>query len=57
VYVIPDDPDALDTALAAGRSLAEAAPSSPARKALRDLAASLVGRRPAAPRRRVLGRL
>ena len=50
MHVIPDDQAALDAALAAGRSLAEAAPSSPARKAMRDLAASLVGRRsPACP--------
>ena len=57
LHVIPDDPAALDAALAAGRSLAEAAPSSAARRALRDLAGSLVGR-PAAERsrRRLAGR-
>jgi Flp pilus assembly CpaE family ATPase len=57
MHVIPDDPAALDAALAAGRSLAETAPGSPARKALRDLAASLVGRRTAPARRRFVGRL
>ncbi len=57
VHIIPDDPAALDAALAAGRSVAEAAPSSPARKALRELAASLVGRRSTPTRRRFVGRL
>jgi MinD-like ATPase involved in chromosome partitioning or flagellar assembly len=37
--LVPADPEACDSALAAGRSLTEAAPSSPARAALRDLAA------------------
>jgi MinD-like ATPase involved in chromosome partitioning or flagellar assembly len=53
VHVIPDDPEALDAALAAGRSLVEVAPSSPARRAIRELAASLIGRRPPAARRRL----
>jgi MinD-like ATPase involved in chromosome partitioning or flagellar assembly len=39
---IPYDRDALDTASAAARPLGEASPSSPARTALRDLAARLV---------------
>jgi Flp pilus assembly CpaE family ATPase len=56
VHVIPDDPQALDAALAAGRSLAEAAPSSAARRAIRDLAGSLVGRRPPTSRRRLASR-
>jgi MinD-like ATPase involved in chromosome partitioning or flagellar assembly len=57
LHVIPADPDALDAAMAAGRSLAEAAPSSAARRAIRELAGSLVGRRPATPRRRLASRL
>jgi Flp pilus assembly CpaE family ATPase len=56
VHVIPEDREALDTAMAAGRSLAEAAPSSAARRAIRDLAGSLIGRRPAASRRRIASR-
>ncbi|HTW20328.1 MAG TPA: P-loop NTPase [Mycobacteriales bacterium] len=35
---VPDDPDALDAALARGRLLSEAARNSPARTAIRDLA-------------------
>ncbi|MEJ5914152.1 AAA family ATPase [Pseudokineococcus sp. 1T1Z-3] len=42
VVVVPDDRPALDAALLAGRTLVEAAPRSPARAALRDLAATLV---------------
>jgi MinD-like ATPase involved in chromosome partitioning or flagellar assembly len=41
--LVPLDVAGLDTALAAGRTLAEAAPSSPARRALQGLAADLVG--------------
>jgi MinD-like ATPase involved in chromosome partitioning or flagellar assembly len=57
LHVIPNDPEALDAALAAGRSLAEAAPSSAARRAIRELAASLVGRPPPTSRRRLTSRL
>jgi MinD-like ATPase involved in chromosome partitioning or flagellar assembly len=57
VHVIPDDPEALDAAVAAGRSLVEVAPSSAARRAIRDLAGSLIGRRPPTSRRRLAGRL
>jgi MinD-like ATPase involved in chromosome partitioning or flagellar assembly len=57
VHVIPDDPDALDAALAAGRSLVEVAPSSAARRAIRDLAGRLVGRLPPTSRRRLAGHL
>lgn len=41
---IPDDRDALDAAMLAGRALAEAAPSSAARQAIARLAAELGGR-------------
>ena len=47
--LVPDDRDACDGALLAGRTLAEHAPSSPARLALADLAAELDG---VAPTRR-----
>jgi MinD-like ATPase involved in chromosome partitioning or flagellar assembly len=58
LHVIPDDPAALDAALAAGRSLAEVAPAAAARRALRDLAGSLVGHpEPPTRRRRLAGRL
>ncbi|MEO3935982.1 hypothetical protein V3N99_04395 [Dermatophilaceae bacterium Soc4.6] len=40
---VPDDPAAFDAALLQGRVLAECAPSSPARAALRTLAATLGG--------------
>ena len=40
--LVPADRDALDSALASGRTLAESAPSSPARSAVRALAATLV---------------
>ncbi len=43
VDFVPDDPRALDNAMREGRTLAECAPASPARSALRTLAASLVG--------------
>ena len=48
---IPDDREALDAALLAGRTLEEAAPSSPARTAIRELAMRLVGL-PSRPKRR-----
>jgi MinD-like ATPase involved in chromosome partitioning or flagellar assembly len=57
VQVIPEDREALDAAMAAGRSLVESAPSSAARRAIRELAASLVGRRPPSSRRRLVSRL
>ena len=41
--LVPDDREACDAALLAGRTLAEHAPSSPARAALADLAAELEG--------------
>ncbi|MDQ3457373.1 MAG: chromosome partitioning protein, partial [Actinomycetota bacterium] len=40
---LPDDPHAADAALAAGRTLADVAPRSRLRLALRDLAADLAG--------------
>jgi Flp pilus assembly CpaE family ATPase len=43
IHVIPDDREAVDAALAAGRTLAEIAPSSPAREAIRALAARIAG--------------
>lgn len=45
--LVPDDRTACDAALLAGRTLAEQAPSSPARLVLADLAAELAGARPA----------
>ncbi len=51
VSFVPHDVAGLDAALAAGRTLAEAVPGSPARNALAALAASLVGARPPATRR------
>lgn len=58
VHIVPDDRNAVDQALIAGRMLAEAAPNSPARAAVAGLAASLVGDdapagRPARWRRRL----
>ena len=52
VTFIPSDVVALDRALAAGRTLAEAAPTSPARLAIASLAADLLGVRPARSRSR-----
>ena len=55
--VVPMDVDGVDRAVAAGRTLAEAAAASPARIALAALAAQLVGAPPRArPRRRWLSR-
>ncbi len=51
VDFVPDDPQALDDAMREGRTLAECAPASPARNALRVLAASVAGM-PVASRRR-----
>lgn len=53
VAVIPDDRDACDAAMLAGRTLVEHAPTSRARIALRDLARELLPERvPDPPRRR-----
>jgi MinD-like ATPase involved in chromosome partitioning or flagellar assembly len=54
VAFVPADVPALDAALAAGRTLAEAAPASPARAALVALAAGLVGVRVPTRRRGLL---
>ena len=43
VLMVPDDPAAIDAALASGRTLAEASPGSPARAAIRTLAAQVAG--------------
>ena len=57
VVLVPADVAGVDRALAAGRTLAEAAPSSPARAAITALAAQLAGvTTPAPPRRRLLSR-
>ena len=56
VSLIPLDVAGVDAALAAGRSLTEAASTSPARLALADLAAGLVGVAPAPRKRRLLSR-
>ena len=53
---LPYDPAAADRATARGQSLAEAAPDSPLRRAIADLAASLAGRATAPRRRRLLRR-
>ena len=57
VVFVPLDVTGVDGALAAGRTLVEAAPSSPARLAVAALAAGLLGvSRQSRPRRRVLSR-
>ncbi len=57
LQVVPLDVDGVDRALAAGRMLVEASPSSPARLALAALAAGLVGApAPTRARRRLLSR-
>jgi len=58
VHVVPLDVDGVDRAVAAGRTLAEAAPGSPTRIALAALAARVVGvgARERGRRRRLLGR-
>jgi MinD-like ATPase involved in chromosome partitioning or flagellar assembly len=43
IAVIPQDQGAVDAAMTAGRALAELTPRSPARLAIRDLAASIAG--------------
>ena len=55
LHLVPLDVSGVDGALAAGRTLVEAAPSSPARQALAALAAALVGA-PVPSRRRRFGR-
>ncbi len=54
VAFVPADVPSFDAALAAGRTLAEAAPASPARAAFTALAADLAGVRLSRPRRRRL---
>ena len=57
VAVVPSDVVGTDRALAAGRTLAEAVPTSPARAAIAGLAAQLAGvSAPAPQRRRLVGR-
>ena len=57
VLFVPADVEGLDRALAAGRTLAEAVPASPARAAVSSMAAALLGVAPPAPaKRRVLSR-
>ncbi len=57
VAVVPLDVEGIDRAIVAGRTLAEAHPSSPARLALAGLAAGLVGApAPVRPRRGLLAR-
>jgi MinD-like ATPase involved in chromosome partitioning or flagellar assembly len=41
--LLPFDPDATDAALASGKTLAEARPSSPLRRAVVELAAAIAG--------------
>jgi Flp pilus assembly CpaE family ATPase len=55
-HVVPDDPAAVDAALAAGQTLAEAAPKSPARAAIRDLAMTLSDQPRSGSRRRRKGK-
>ena len=53
VHFLPLDVDGVDRAVAAGRTLADAAPASPVRLALTALAAELAGVPAAPPRRRL----
>ena len=55
VLFVPDDPSALDTALLQGRALAECAPQSPVRKAVRSLAEKVAGAPARSGRRRRRG--
>jgi Flp pilus assembly CpaE family ATPase len=55
-FFLPADRRATDAALATGRTLAEAAPGSPLRTALRSLAAAVAEVTEPAGRRRVLRR-
>jgi MinD-like ATPase involved in chromosome partitioning or flagellar assembly len=52
VHVVPEDRAGLDSAVAAGRTLTEAAPKSPARIAIRDLARTVAGESARKPGRR-----
>lgn len=54
--VVPLDVAGIDASVAAGQTLAEASPGSPARRAMQQLAASLVGAPLPARRRRLLRR-
>jgi Flp pilus assembly CpaE family ATPase len=54
--VVPHDVEALDAAIAAGKTLAEVAPQSPARQAIQGLAAQLVGAPAPVRKRRLLRR-
>jgi MinD-like ATPase involved in chromosome partitioning or flagellar assembly len=54
VRFVPNDPASYDAAVAAGRTLPEIAPGSPARLALQSIAAGLAGRKPPGRRRRAL---
>jgi MinD-like ATPase involved in chromosome partitioning or flagellar assembly len=56
LWVVPQDTEAVDAALAVGRTLTEAAPGSPARQAIQRIAAALVGVPAPARRRRLLRR-
>jgi MinD-like ATPase involved in chromosome partitioning or flagellar assembly len=52
MHVVPDDRAGLDSAVAAGRTLAEVAPKSAARLAIRELARSVIGEPGGKPGRR-----
>ncbi len=56
LWVVPQDTEAVDAALAVGRTLTEAAPGSPARQAIQRIAAALIGVPAPARRRRLLRR-
>ncbi|MCW2709200.1 MAG: ATPase involved in chromosome partitioning [Frankiales bacterium] len=56
LWVVPQDTEAVDAALAVGRTLAEAAPGSPARQAIQRIAAALIGVPAPARRGRLLRR-
>ncbi|MEP6648743.1 MAG: hypothetical protein ABJA74_02365 [Lapillicoccus sp.] len=56
VLFVPDDPAALDTALLEGRALAECAPQSPVRPAVRSIAEKVAGAPAGSGRRRRRGR-
>ncbi|MBK8469071.1 MAG: hypothetical protein IPL45_04585 [Actinomycetales bacterium] len=48
LHLVPDDPSAVDAAMLAGRTLIEAVPASPARRAIADLARRLADSAPTA---------
>ncbi|MCW2709602.1 MAG: hypothetical protein JWM22_3444, partial [Frankiales bacterium] len=56
LWVVPQDTEAVDAALAVGRTLTEAAPGSPARQAIQLFATALIGVPAPARRRRLLRR-